>query len=582
MIPEVVSSIEGERSKGKFSFLLTWNTNDRQLYMEEKIYPCNLHFMLASHLALQGFHVGLYSQGAGVRAFDPPNSKAEGKNPFPNDAQGTLMGLTGLLQASGQKKALIIQYGDLLAPSSEGNVLLERDQQSVLETLHRWGFDDSIRQSGNLIILISYEGAVHGLLTRSGAFTTIEVPLPGLEVRREMAELLTTRTGRSSTYGRLAEGYTMEEFARGSNGLRLNDIEGLFRAKVGSTVTRQDVQAIKSVAIQDMAGGLMEIVEPTEGFESVAGLDAAKAYFQQIQWMFQHGSPAVPYGILLAGVPGVGKSKLCSALAKELDLPLLIMRNLYGPYVGQSEANLERVLHVVDAMSPCVVVIEEIDQGIGQRGSGPSGDSGTSNRMSQRLWEALGSGKNRGRNLWIGTSNRPDLLDAALLDRFQVVVPFLHPTPREVVELLPVLAKQVQRVIAPKANLAAIADLPNLELPTVRALCEIVSQAAQRADYESGEVGQPLEHRHLEAAAEDFKRTYDPLQHELIALRCISMVLFNSLLPWMDKGTRRKDTPIPSYLDNIVDPSTGFVNDLKLMDRIRDLEDRLLHQRMRR
>ena len=399
MIPEVITAIENERSKGKFSFLLTWNTNDRQLCMEEKIYPSNLHFVLASHLSLQGFHVGLYSQGAGIRALDPPRSKAEGRNPFPNDIQAPLLSLTGLLQAPTQKKALIVQYADLLAPASEGNVFLEKDQQGVLETLHRWGFDDSIRQSGNMIVLVSYEGAIHGLLTRSGAFTTIEVPLPNLEGRREMAELLSTRTQRSSIYGRLAEGYGMEEFARGSNGLRLNDIEALFRAKAGSEITRQDVQAIKSAAIHEMAGGLMEIVDPAEGFESVAGLDAAKAYFQQLKWMFQHGSPAVPYGILLAGVPGVGKSKLCAALAKELDLPLLIMRNLYGPYVGQSEANLERVLHVVDAMSPCVVVIEEIDQGIGQRGSGPSGDSGTSNRMSQRLWEALGSGKNRGRPL---------------------------------------------------------------------------------------------------------------------------------------------------------------------------------------
>jgi SpoVK/Ycf46/Vps4 family AAA+-type ATPase len=54
-----------------------------------------------------------------------------------------------------------------------------------------------------------------------------------------------------------------------------------------------------------------------------------------------------------------------------------------------SEANLERVLSIVDSLSPCVVLIEEIDQWIGQRGTGASGDSGTTNRMSQRFWEPL-------------------------------------------------------------------------------------------------------------------------------------------------------------------------------------------------
>ncbi len=580
MVPAVVRAIEEAREKGAFAFLLSWNTNDRQLYPEEKILPCNLHYMLAAHFGLQGYHTGLFSQGAGLRPLLPPGSKAGGRNPFANNDRLQLSEMTAILQSPEQKKALIVQYADLLAPASEANVFLEKEQQGVLETLHCWGFDDSIRQSGNLVFLIAYEGAVHGLLTGSGAVSRIEVPLPDEGARREMAELLCRNTPHADRYAKLAPDYGLDDFARESNGLRLSDIEGLFRAGKGALVTRRDVQAAKSSAIGEMAGGLVEIVAPAAGFEAVAGLRTAKAYFKQLKWMFQHGSPAVPYGVLLAGVPGVGKSTLCSALARELDLPLLILRNLYGPYLGQSESNLERVLRLVDAMSPCVVLIEEIDQGIGQRGSGPSGDGGTSNRMSQRMWEALGSGSRRGRNIWIGTTNRPDLLDPALLDRFQVIVPFLHPSPPEVVELLPVLAAQVRRTIEPGAELESIAALPNLQLPTVRALTEIVAEASRRADYESGEAGVPVAFRHIDGAARDYKRTYDPWEHEYVALRCVSMVPFSSLLPWMRDGRRDPGTPIPSYLDGIVDPATGLVDDGALTERLRGLEDERFHRRM--
>jgi len=384
-------------------------------------------------------------------------------------------------------------------------------------------------------------------------------------------------------YAQLEEGFSPEEFARVSNGLRLTDIEALFRSKAGNVITRKDIQLIKTEAIREMAGGLVEVCEPDEGFDSIAGLDSVKEYFQFLKWMFQNGSPAVPYAMILAGVPGSGKSKLCNTLAKELNLPLLIIRNLHGPYVGESEANLERVLQLVEAMSPCLILIEELDQWIGQRGEGPSGDSGTTNRMTQRFWEALGSSaKNRGKNLWIGTSNRPDLLDSAMLDRFQVIIPFLHPTPNEVVRLLPFLASQIKRELADNCNLVEIASLPNLYLPTVRGLMEIITEAALRADYESGKVNSKIEHKHLLGAARDYKITYDMIKHEYIALKAVEMVSFSSLLPWMSLRGKRQNAEIPGYLIDIVDKETGYVDSQRLSERIRQLEQAIFRQKMMR
>lgn len=577
MKPVVITRIEEGLKGGKAAFILEFNTNDRQLYLEENIYPMGLVLMLASYFGKRGYHCGLYSQGlGGVQELVPPGSAAVGSNPFRNQGS-SLNAYTSILRRSDTRSVLFVQYSDLLAPIAEGSVFLQPEQQIVLETLHRWGADDTIRQAGNMVILISYEGGVNSLLTRSGVYETIQLPLPDQATRLEFINIMNGSCTRDrKTYAALDDGFTNEEMARISNGLRLTDIETVFKARRDSVVTRKDIQAVKSRAIREMAGGLVEVVEPQEGFESIAGLESVKEYFQFLRWMFQNGSPAIPYAMILAGVPGSGKSKLCGTLAKELDLPLLILRNLHGPFVGQSEANLERVLQIVESMSPCIILIEEIDQSIGQRGEGQSGDSGTTNRMSQRFWEALGSSqKNRGKNLWIGTSNRPDLLDTAMLDRFQVVIPFLHPTPNEVEELLPVLISQVGRRFMDDVDLKEIASLPTLYLPTVRGLVEIITTAAQRADYESGTINSPVAHRHLAATARDFKVTYDPLQHQYIALKAVEMVSFSSLLPWMGMNGKRSDAEIPEYLIDMVDRETGYLDNTKMSERMRILENAL-------
>jgi SpoVK/Ycf46/Vps4 family AAA+-type ATPase len=192
--------------------------------------------------------------------------------------------------------------------------------------------------------------------------------------------------------------------------------------------------------------------------------------------------------------------------------------------------------------------------------------------MMARLWEFMGGMKHRGKILWIGTTNRPDILDAATLDRFSVVIPFLHPTSQEIQELLPVLARQVGRELAEDVNAFEIAQVPSLRLPTVRALQEVISLAGIFADMEAGKVGVPIHQRHLLRAAHEFKPNYNPLVHEFIALTSIRMTSFSFLLPWRTfDGRRRTDYELPEYLKGIVDETSGEVDLMALHRRLSEL-----------
>ncbi len=88
-----------------------------------------------------------------------------------------------------------------------------------------------------------------------------------------------------------------------------------------------------------------------------------------------------PRGVLLLSPPGCGKSQFCKALGREVNRPVLILDvgSLMGSLVGQSEERTRQALRIIDAMAPCVLMIDEVEKAFS--GVNGSGDSGVSSRM---------------------------------------------------------------------------------------------------------------------------------------------------------------------------------------------------------
>lgn len=588
-----LEAVQQARAENTPGIVLVFNTTDRVYAPNLGMPIMTLKYFLAEFLARQGYAVGGFSLATGFQELRA--SPDGGRSPFeavlagPRDAEQVLRALTRLLQADVCKVAVLIDYADHLVPEAQGmGALLNPAQVTALEILHSWGMDDAIRRSSNLVVLISHENQVHGLLTGAGTgYRVVQVGLPDEADRRQfITRLLELRTNQNvARLGTVAPGFTEEELARVTSGLRLRDIEDLFRlaGARGEALTREMVRRKKARTIQQICGDLLELFEPTYGLADVAGMPHVVEYCLDLRWRIQAGDTSVPQALLFQGVPGVGKSYSVLALAHDLGYPCLAMRNIRDRWVGASERNLERVLWVVDTLAPCVVWIDEIDQALGQRSSGPSADAGTSERMLARIWEFMGSLARRGRVLWVATTNRPDLLDAATLDRFQVTIPFLHPTASQVEALLPVLARQVGRELADDVRARELVSrIAGGSYLTVRMLQEIVAMAGAWADRDANRVGCPVDHAHLAAAIEDFKPNCNLLHHQLIALIAVRMTSFQSLLPWRSRHGRRPGSEIPEYLAALVNPATGAVDTQKLDDRIRELERALYADRLRR
>lgn len=133
------------------------------------------------------------------------------------------------------------------------------------------------------------------------------------------------------------------------------------------------------------AGGCLELVESDYGtLDQVGGMESLKDWLR-LRGRAMEAKAAefgleAPRGVLVTGVPGCGKSLVAKTLARTWGVPLILLdpSRLYGPYVGESEQRLHDSLATVEAMSPVVLWVDEIEKGFATTAEG---DAGVSRRI---------------------------------------------------------------------------------------------------------------------------------------------------------------------------------------------------------
>lgn len=130
-----------------------------------------------------------------------------------------------------------------------------------------------------------------------------------------------------------------------------------------------------------MKSGILEMVPLKENICDIGGLENLKKWLNKKAKVFKNIDKAkefgvdIPKGVLIAGVPGCGKSLNAKAAANLFQVPLLRldMGRLMGKYVGESEANMRKAISLAEAIAPCVIWVDELEKafaGIGGDGGG--------------------------------------------------------------------------------------------------------------------------------------------------------------------------------------------------------------------
>jgi transitional endoplasmic reticulum ATPase len=342
---------------------------------------------------------------------------------------------------------IFIDEIDAIAPRRE-NVVGEVEKRVVAQLL---ALMDGLAKREHLIVIAATNlpNLLDPALRRPGRFDReIAIPIPDRVGREEILSV-------HSRGMPLAEDVEIGHLAKITHGFVGADLEALCREAAMICLRRimpsidfalasipYEQLARLEVGKEDFLDALREVepsamrdvfVEvPDVRWEDVGGLAQIKERLvEAVEWplhyadLFTQAGIRPPKGILLTGPPGCGKTLLAKAIASESKVNFISVKGpaLLSKYVGDSEKGVREMFHKAKQAAPCIIFFDEIDALVPARGAGGS-DAHVSERvLSQFLAEVDGVEELKG-VLFLGATNRPDMLDPAILrpGRFDVIV----------------------------------------------------------------------------------------------------------------------------------------------------------------
>jgi len=301
---------------------------------------------------------------------------------------------------------------------------------------------DGLEERGQVIVIgaTNRVDAIDPALRRGGRFDReIEIGVPDKEGRKEILQVHTRGMP-------LAEEIDLDSYAENTHGFVGADLASLTKESAMNALRRIrpeldlesdeiDAEVLEKLEIADgdvrdaMRGiepsALREVfVEvPEVTWESVGGLEDTKERLREtIQWPLEYGSVFdamdlnAAKGVLLYGPPGTGKTLLAKAVANEADSNFISVKGpeLLNKFVGESEKGVREVFSKARENAPTVVFFDEIDSIATERGGGQT-DSGVGERVVSQLLTELDGIEEMEDVVVVATTNRPDLIDSALL-----------------------------------------------------------------------------------------------------------------------------------------------------------------------
>jgi len=356
---------------------------------------------------------------------------------------------------------IFIDEIDAIAPKRD-EVTGEVEKRVVAQLL---ALMDGLESRGNVIVIAATNrpNAIDPALRRPGRFDVeIEIPMPD---RNGRLEILMVHTRRLRELELLDPGVNLEKLAEVTHGYTGADLAALAKEAVMMAVKRairecgscdQDAVLEKLVVkFEDflaayrniVPSGLREIyVEtPDVTWNDIGGLHEVKQILREnIELPLKH--PELyeryglkpPRGVLLYGPPGCGKTLLAKAVARECGANFIAIRGpeIISKWVGESERAVREIFKKARLHAPSIVFFDEIDAIASVRGF--SADSGVTERVVAQLITELDGIRDLNNVVVLAATNRPDLVDPALLrpGRFDKLVYVPHPDYEARLEIL--------------------------------------------------------------------------------------------------------------------------------------------------
>ncbi|KAI0028842.1 AAA family ATPase [Vararia minispora EC-137] len=407
---------------------------------------------------------------------------------------------------------LVLDEVDAICPRREDGAGGEVEKRTVATLLTEM---DGIEAEGDVRVVVvattNRPNAIDPALRRPGRFDReIEIGVPDVEARISILGVLLKKTPNSLTSEDLravasrAHGYVGADLAAVvreagtlaiKRHLALSNTTGV--AAVPGALTVSDLEAaLPSIRPSMLRAHLLDAA-PVR-FSDIGGLDSTIARLREcVEWPLVHAQALArlgvraPRGVLLCGPPGCSKTVLVRAIATETGVNFVAVRGpeLVNKYVGESERAVREVFRKARAAAPSIIFFDEIDALAAARSNGTESGSHTGVLISL-LNEMDGIEELNGVTV-IGATNRPDVLDSALMrpGRFDRTLYVGPPDHAGRVEILKIRTRKMS--VDPELDVHAIAELTDgCSGAEISALCQEAALLAMQANIEAPYVPQ--------------------------------------------------------------------------------------------
>ena len=407
---------------------------------------------------------------------------------------------------------IFIDELDAIAPKRE-EVTGEVERRVVAQLL---ALMDGLSGRGNVIVIgaTNRPGALDPALRRPGRFDReMEIGVPDKQGRNEIIQIHTRGMP-------LAEDVDLKRLGEMTHGYTGADLSSLGRETAMKALRRYlpqiDLEEERippsllekmQVTMEDFLNAYKEITPtamrevyieiPTVHWEDIGGLDEVKEDLREaVEWplktpeIFTRLGIKPPKGILLYGAPGSGKTLLARAVATESAANFITIKGpeIFSKWVGESEKAIREVFRKARMAAPAVIFFDEIDSLVPRRGLGFS-DSGVSERVISQLLTEMDGIVTLEDIVVIAASNRPDMVDPAVLrpGRFDRLIYVPEPDEKSKLQIFKIYTKNMP--LKKDVELSQlVASARYYSGADIEALCREAAMVALRKDVNTKEV----------------------------------------------------------------------------------------------
>ena len=304
---------------------------------------------------------------------------------------------------------ILVEGADMILPINDDISKLSDAQLHRIAILQDWFQDPDFIAGGDTVCLIAESmSLVHSRISRLPQLVSVEIPSPNLEQRLHYINNLTNKLCAKSEQNKIV---SAEELAKNTAGLSLYALRQIIleiwhsEEKTDSKIIIQKVEDfIKSQVGEDV----VEFKKPEHKLQDCVGFTNLKKFLNEEFIPRAKASADICLsGAGVAGPIGSGKTYIFEAVASELGIPVLVLKNIRSQWYGQTDVIFERLKRVLEALEKVCIFVDEADT---QFGSVSSGEQSTERRLTGKIQAMMSDPKLKGRVIWLLMTARIHLL----------------------------------------------------------------------------------------------------------------------------------------------------------------------------